>query len=98
PLAANRADRDVSQRHPAREGRADHPLTDLGAGTLGLRPRRCGGGDLGIVIGAGSEAALLERLDAAQLLIGLAQARLRLAQLRALLGLLEDGDYLAALH
>ena len=48
---------------PAREGRADHPLADLGADRLRLRPRRRGRGDLAVVIGAGGEAALLERLD-----------------------------------
>ena len=86
----------VRSDDPAREGRADHPVADLRLDLLrlGAAPGR-ERGDLGVVAGAGGEAAILERFDAGELLLRLARPRLGLGQLGVLLGLAEHGDHLA---
>ena len=93
-LAGDRADRDVAERDPAGEGRADDPVADLRLDLLRLRARGGGGGDLGIIARAGGEAAILELGNAQELLIGFAGAGIGLAELRVLLGLAEHGDNL----
>ena len=62
-----------------------------------MRPRRGRRGDLGVVIGAGGEAAILECLDPLQLLLRLALAGIGGIELGILLGLAKHGDDLAAL-
>ena len=88
----------LRRRDPAGEGRADHAVADLRLDLLRLGARGGGGGDLGVVIGAGGEAAILERLDPPELLLRLAGAGIGLAQFGVLLGLAEHRDHLARAH
>ena len=68
-LADDRADRDVAQGDPAGEGRADHPVADRRLRRWRLGAGGGGGGDARVIIGAGGEAAILQRLDARELLL-----------------------------